>query len=130
MNPPRPALDIPSLGPEPIPLTGKDRWILGSDPDRADVVLEGQDIAGVHCVLTVVGSTVEVTDMGSPVGTRMDGIAISQATWAPGQRLDVAHVGIWLASNGGHTLPAIPGYEVEREIGSGAGGRVYLAVQT
>ncbi|MEZ5974780.1 MAG: hypothetical protein R3E96_08025 [Planctomycetota bacterium] len=50
-----------------------------------------------------------------------------------GQRLDVASVSLWLIdeleapARGG--LPTVPGYELERELGRGEFGTVYLAVQ-
>jgi serine/threonine protein kinase len=126
-------LDIPSLGPDPISLAGKDRWILGSDPARADLVLPGVEIAGVHCVLALKGRALQVTDLGSDTGTQLDGVAITQCPMGTGQRLDVGHVSVWLSEDSagaGNSLPSISGYEVEREVGRGAGGRVYLAVQT
>ncbi|MDF1837734.1 MAG: protein kinase [Planctomycetota bacterium] len=126
-------LDIPTLGPDPIALSGKNRWVLGSDPQRADLVLPGLEVAPVHCVLTVSGSQIQVTDLGSDAGTLIEGNPVSQGHLGPGQRMDVGPVSVWLSesgSNGGELLPEIPGYEIEREVGRGAGGHVYLAVQT
>lgn len=126
-------LDIPTLGPDPISLAGKDRWVLGSDPQRADLVLPGLEVAPVHCVLTVSGRSVGVTDLGSESGTMIDGTAITQAQLARGQRMDVGPVSVWLSdpdSSDTDSLPKIPGYEMDREVGRGAGGHVYLATQT
>ncbi len=126
-------LDIPSLGSEPISLDSKKRWVLGSDPHRVDLILHGQEVAPVHCVLEVQGSHLQVTDLGSETGTLVDGTAITIATLGPGQRLDVGPVSIWLSDGNSasyRALPTIPGYEVDREVGRGAGGHVYLATQT
>ncbi len=128
-----PHLDIPSLGPKPISLGSKPRWILGSDPQRADLVLPALEVAPVHCVVEVQGQQVQVTDLGSSAGTQLDGTTITVCMLGPGQRLDVGPVSIWLSdgsSASSNSLPSIPGFEVDREVGRGAGGVVYLATQS
>ncbi|MCP5022016.1 MAG: protein kinase [bacterium] len=128
-----PHLDIPSLGPKPISLGSKPRWILGSDPQRADLVLPALEVAPVHCVIEVQEQQVRVTDLGSSAGTQLDGAPITVCALKHGQRLDVGPVSIWLSdgsSTSANSLPSIPGFEVDREVGRGAGGVVYLATQS
>ncbi|MEZ6004374.1 MAG: FHA domain-containing serine/threonine-protein kinase [Planctomycetota bacterium] len=134
MNPRQLALDAPSLGDHPLSLPMQGNWVIGSDPKRADLVIPDLEVDGVHCVLRIhKDGTVQVADMGSKAGIRIDGHGVSQAELRVGQRLDVASVSLWLIdeleapARGG--LPTVPGYELERELGRGEFGTVYLAVQ-
>ena len=72
--------------PAELPNTGM--LAIGSDPERAGLVLSGQGVAEVHCAI---GRTKDggyaVKDLGSEYGTLVNGARITQARLQAGDEL-------------------------------------------
>lgn len=68
-------------------LPGRGPFKLGRS-STSDVVLEHPQVSRLHAEVTVDGASVRVEDKGSQNGTRLDGKAITVATWLPGQVLE------------------------------------------
>ncbi len=124
--------------------------VIGRSRERASFVVDGQGIDDAHCAI---GRTKEgefaVKDLGSRYGTLLNGQRVTSARLRAGdqlvlgsRRLEVrparaaeapAAPGAPVAKGGdgrpGDVPPKIGGYRVERLIGRGAMGAVYLAVQ-
>ena len=138
--------------PAELPNTGM--LAIGSDPERAGLVLSGQGVAEVHCAI---GRTKDggyaVKDLGSEYGTLVNGARITQARLQAGDelllgsmrlRIVESSVGARAASPDTPApaaaerpagsqkrtrLPEVPGYDLQHRLGRGAMGDVYLAVQ-
>jgi len=131
---PQLALDIPALADAPQALPVHGTWVLGSDPDRADLCLPDPEIEGVHCVLDLAkDGSVQVRDLGSLAGTKLNGTPIQAAAMQPGDHLDLGGLRVWLVDlNQGEAaqgLPKVAGFQILSELGRGEGGTVYLAIQ-
>lgn len=137
-----------------IPVPAKGVLVVGSSKERAGFVLGGQGVADVHCA---VGRTKDgayaVKDLGSDHGTLVNGRRVRSARLSDGdqiaigsRRLRVRTADAAQADAGAQgskrdrpqrdaararasALPSIPGYRIERRLGRGAMGEVYLAVQ-
>ncbi|NOT31704.1 MAG: protein kinase, partial [Planctomycetes bacterium] len=122
-----------------LPLTGS--LVLGSSRERAGFVLEGQGVDEAHCAI---GRTKEgdwaVKDLGSRYGTMLNGTRVAAARLKLGdqlvlgsRRLEVRPVQVAAPAVGSARPSDVPqrigGYRIERLIGKGAMGAVYLAVQ-
>lgn len=78
----------PQGGGAPAELPQRGRLILGSDPERADFVLEGQGVEGVHCAIGRLKSGGwAIKDLGSEFGTLVNGKPASTAKLAHGDVL-------------------------------------------
>lgn len=136
MTLPQLALDVPSLGPEPQPLPVHGRWVIGSDPERADLVLEDPDVDGMHCVLLLhKDGGVELQDLGSGRGTQVNGTPVTRGPLQVGDRIEIGALSLWLVDEAANApsepaqLPKVPGYQLHHPLGRGEGGTVYLATQ-
>jgi len=74
------------------------RWFkLGVEPrtigsgHSADIVLNGEDIASVHCRISAESGEVLVEDLGSPSGTWVDGERVASRLLQLGQTLRIGH---------------------------------------
>ena len=54
-----------------------------------DIMLDHPQVSRLHAEVTVDGASVRVEDKGSQNGTRIDGRAVTAATWGPGETLQV-----------------------------------------
>jgi serine/threonine-protein kinase len=127
-----------------LPLTGT--LVLGSSQDRAGFRIEGAGVDETHCAIgrTASGEWA-VKDLGSKHGTLLNGQRVSAAKLKLGDQLVLGTRRLELKSARaeaqkqnvqavGAARPAdvpekLAGYRIERLIGKGAMGSVYLAVQ-
>ncbi|MEQ1894948.1 MAG: FHA domain-containing serine/threonine-protein kinase, partial [Planctomycetota bacterium] len=146
MNEPRLVLELIGEGArtQELPLTGT--LVLGSSQDRAGFRIEGAGVDEAHCAIgrTASGEWA-VKDLGSKHGTLLNGQRISAAKLKLGDQLVLGTRRLELKSARaqahkqnvqavGAARPAdvpekLAGYRIERLIGKGAMGSVYLAVQ-
>lgn len=150
------------------------RLLIGSDPERADYVLEGSGIEALHCAIgRLKGGGWAIKDLGSRYGTSVNGKPASAARLAVGDVLVLGSRRLIIQdpaagstsqtkapqtspaaplpnvqesapkpssankpasspsprSAARHTPPIIPGYTVQRYLGRGASGTVWLARQ-
>ena len=111
---------------------------------RADVVLSGPGVGEAHCVIgRVKGGGWAVKDLGTTAGTLVDGARVEGAKLEVGQTLTLGSVRLRVvdpsapvaappspaASRAAAALGDLTGYRVERALGRGGMGQVYLAVQ-
>ncbi len=71
------------LGPTPI--------VIGRHP-RCEVRLGSLRVSRHHCCLTDLGGEVEVRDLGSTNGVRINGRLVISGRLRPGDRLTIAHL--------------------------------------
>ncbi len=57
----------------------------------ADIVLNGEGIASVHCRVSVENGEVFIEDLGSPSGTWVDDERVASSTVTPGQMVRIGH---------------------------------------
>ncbi len=122
-----------------LPASGS--LVLGSSGERAGFVLAGQGVDEAHCAI---GRTKEgdwaVKDLGSRYGTMLNGQRVAAARLKLGDQLVLGSRRLEVkparpaASAVGSARPSdvpqkIGGYRIERLIGKGGMGAVYLAVQ-
>jgi serine/threonine protein kinase len=119
---------------------------LGSDPARADVVIDG--LLPLHAVVAPVKGGGFGLKVAEGAEATLDGRAAKTARLAVGARLTLGPIALTLEarqepaprpappSDAQPTrpvprtpLPTIPGYALEKQLGKGAMGRVYLALQ-
>lgn len=79
-------LEIPGRAPVELPASGK--LVLGSHPERADVVLDGQGVDPVHCTIgRLKGGGWALKDLGSEYGTILNGKRVESARLGAGDQL-------------------------------------------
>ena len=112
---------------------------LGSDANRADVTVDGLD--PLHAVVAPVKGGGFGLKVGEASAATLDGQPVRKARVAPDATLTLGPVTIRLEAPSAEAttatereaprapLPTIPGYRVEKQLGRGAMGRVYLATQ-
>jgi hypothetical protein len=131
---------------------------VGSAADRVGFLVEGEGVDGVHCVIArAKGGGWAIKDLGSADGTHLNGKRVEVARVAAGDRITLgarelrivdpvraaavstrpsdaeAHAELEdpeVPAQAGDPLPVLSGYRLERRIGRGGMGSVYLAVQT
>ncbi len=150
-------LEVVGGGTPPAELPGSGMLAIGSDPERAGLVVRGQGVAEVHCAI---GRTKDggyaIKDLGSEYGTLVNGARVTQARLQAGDEVLLGSMRLRVvdAAGGGPApaapataearsapeaapragraraaLPELPGYELQHPLGRGAMGDVYLAVQ-
>lgn len=133
-------------GGERRPLPAKGAWIVGSDA-ACDLVVAGAGVAARHVTLAPLksgGYGVKVMD--EQAETRLNGQKVRSARLEKGDRLQLGTQELVVvapksskamlaaaararAADDPGRLPQIPGLQVERVLGRGSNGTVYLAVQ-
>ena len=130
-------LELP--GRPPIELPAKGKLVLGSDRERVDVCIEGQGIEAVHCTIgRLKGGGWALKDLGSDFGCIVNGKRTEGARLKAGDRIVLGSVSLRVQDPLQPTPPKtpatarpprIPGYDLDRRIGKGATGEVWLATQ-
>ncbi|MHC4378163.1 MAG: protein kinase domain-containing protein [Planctomycetota bacterium] len=133
-------------GGERRPLPAKGAWIVGSDA-TCDLVVTGEGVAARHLTLAPLksgGFGVKVMD--EQAETRLNGQKVRSARLEKGDRLQLGTQELVVvapksskaalaaaararAAEDPGRLPQLPGLQVERVLGRGSNGTVYLAVQ-
>ena len=90
-----------------------------------DIVLEHPQVSRLHVEVTVDGASVRVEDKNSQNGTRIDGRAITVATWVPGEALQVGPFSLRHAWAAARVQPTV----VERPAGAPANADGHLRAQ-
>jgi len=134
-----------------VELPPQGKLVVGSDPERAQLVVRGQGIDPVHCAIgRIKGGGWALRDLGSRYGTMLNGQNTESARLAIGDRIVIgsrrlevvdADASIVEAQEPAEPVPLasppsngtppleIPGYQLERRIGRGGMGEVWLATQ-
>lgn len=109
---------------------------IGSSPDRADLVVDGQGVADVHCVIgRAKGGGWALKDLGTEHGTLVNGKKVRTTKLAAGDRIVLGSRQIAVVDRAARERaleahkPKIQGFRVEKLLGRGAMGSVWLAVQ-
>ncbi|MBK7877297.1 MAG: FHA domain-containing protein [Planctomycetes bacterium] len=147
--------------------------MIGSDPKRAGVLVEGPEVDGAHCVIgRAKGGGWALRDLESRGGTFLNGQRVATARLSAGDVLRVGGRELFVVDpnaparpranaaptddetraveletplaadlesgtraraaeekDGARALPVIAGYKIERPLGRGGMGQVFLAVQ-
>jgi serine/threonine protein kinase len=131
-----------------VALPQRGRMILGSDAERADVLLAGAGVEPVHCTIgRIKGGGFALQDLGTNAGTLVNGQRITTARLAVGDVLEIGTRRIEvegdpepekpspaLAPTGkvkasAPKPPRIPGFQLEGLLGRGSSGVVWSAIQ-
>ena len=151
----------------PVELPRSGVLSVGSSRERADLVVEGQGVADVHCAIgRVKGGGWAIKDLGSEYGTIVGGVPVQSTRLQAGDQIVVGSRRLRIVAapapppgpegQGARRpeeaelapepadpeeapppspppppsrLPQIPGYRVEKPLGRGGMGAVFLAVQ-
>ena len=128
---------------------------IGSSRERAGFVVEGTGIEGLHCAIgRTKGGGFALKDLGSTSGTRLNGKRVETARLKAGDRIHVGQKELRVLAPGASKadetgaidpsapskveepliaaptpVPTLSGYRIEKPLGRGGMGSVYLAVQ-
>jgi hypothetical protein len=138
------------MAPAELPRSGM--LAIGSSPEKSGLVLSGQGVAEVHCAI---GRTKDgsfgIKDLGSEYGTLVNGTKVSQTRLELGDEILLGSVRLRMIASSSapskaapkqaatpkksagslpkSAMPKLDGYQLQRPLGKGAMGDVYLAVQ-
>jgi pSer/pThr/pTyr-binding forkhead associated (FHA) protein len=106
-------------------LDGRGPFRIGRS-QTGDVILDHPQVSRLHAEVTVDGASVRVEDKNSQNGTRIDGRAVTAATWGPGEALQIGPFTLryaWVAASVQPTVIEIPAAppRAEREPEAAAG---------
>jgi serine/threonine protein kinase len=141
----------------PAQLPAQGKLVIGSSTERADFVVAGQGVADVHCAIgRLKGGGWALQDLGSDFGTLVNGSKVTSVRLNAEDRIHLGSRSLRVfdpaqadaaplraaAPKKQATPPSrmkaaapkaskvqIPGYRIERTLGRGSMGDVYLAVQ-
>ena len=141
----------------PAQLPAQGKLVIGSSTERADFVVAGQGVADVHCAIgRLKGGGWALQDLGSDFGTLVNGSKVTSVRLNAEDRIHLGSRSLRVfdpaqadatplkaAAPKKQAAPAprmkaaapkaskvqIPGYRIERTLGRGSMGDVYLAVQ-
>tara|TARA_R110002074_G_scaffold12653_11_gene46316 strand:- start:7522 stop:10308 length:2787 start_codon:yes stop_codon:yes gene_type:complete len=123
-----------------LPRSG--RMVLGSDAERADVMLAGAGVEPVHCTIgRVKGGGFALQDLGTDAGTLVNGQRITAVRLTVGDVIEIGSRRIEVEGDVESPKPApapklktpkaprIPGFQLEGLLGRGSSGVVWSAIQ-
>ena len=143
-------LEVQGEGAQKVELPLDKTLVVGSSSARAGFLVQGEGVADAHCAI---GRTKEgdfaIKDLGSRAGTLLNDQRVTSARLKPGDKIVIGSRALELRTapraNGGAKPPAraaaapkaseplpfqrLGGYKVDRLLGRGAMGAVYLALQ-
>ena len=148
-------LEFPGQERAPAELPRRGKLVLGSSRERADLVLSGEDIEAVHCTIRPLkGGGWALVDMGSDIGTRVNGRVAETVRLAHGDVINLGRTRLTVVDptapqpiepEAAESTPApsaagpsdagdiagmrISGYRIDKILGRGGMGQVYLALQ-
>ena len=117
--------------------------VIGSDPDRAGFLVDGQGVADVHCAIgRAKGGGWALKDLGSNYGTLVNGERARTVKLAAGDEIVVGSRRLRVVDPAlsppveaprpraaPSALDEVAGYRIEKALGRGGMGQVFLAVQ-
>jgi hypothetical protein len=111
--------------PRALPETGS--LVIGSSKELAQLVLDAPNVDSAHCAIgRLKEGGFALKDLGSRTGVELNGQRVAAARLKRGDRIRVGDA--WLEVGSG-APPVVPGMRIERRLGRGAMGEVWLAVQ-
>ncbi len=128
----------------PVELPRAGVLTVGSAPGKADLVLSGEGVAAVHCAIGRVKGAAgwALKDLGAAPGTLVNGERVETIKLGAGDQIVIGSRRLRVvdpekpaappaagARGASAALPLARGYRVERPLGRGGMGQVFLAVQ-
>jgi eukaryotic-like serine/threonine-protein kinase len=110
----------------------RDSTLIGSNKG-SEIRLKARDIAGAHCLIFLDGGTIQLRDLGSAVGTRVNGLLIREAPLAHADTIQLGQHLFRVETNlHQHHVRGflIDLYRVEEVLGSGGMSWIYGAQST
>ena len=105
-------------------------FTIGRD-EKCNICIDDKMASRVHCVVRCAQGKWVIDDHKSTNGIRVNDIPVNQHTLIPGDTLEIGDTLISLATSDEDPLigSTLAGYEIEKRLGRGAMGTVYLARQ-
>ncbi|TAJ24267.1 MAG: FHA domain-containing protein [Planctomycetota bacterium] len=114
-----------SLPPRALPETGS--LVIGSSKELAQLVLDAPGVDSAHCAIgRLKEGGFALKDLGSKSGVELNGQRVGAARLKRGDRI---RIGGALLEVGSGAAPQVPGMKMQRRLGRGAMGEVWLAEQ-
>ncbi len=152
MPPKRLVLEVADGDVPPTELPRSGVLTIGCSSERAGFVLSGAEVADVHCAIgRIKGGGWALKDLGTSTGTRVNGSPVKSVRLSAGDEIQIGARRVRVVdpeapagapapstratkpeksrADAKMPLPRLTGYRVEKQLGRGSMGRVYLAVQ-
>jgi pSer/pThr/pTyr-binding forkhead associated (FHA) protein len=111
--------------PRALPESGS--LVIGSSPALAGLVLDAPDVDSAHCAIgRLKEGGFALKDLGSKAGVLVNDKRVQAARLEHGDRLRIGAAVLEVTRGGS---PQVPGMRMQRRLGRGAMGEVWLAVQ-